>query len=262
MKTSIPFFLFYLSLPLSLLGQNPKEHIVFFRGYVFDEDSVPARDAHLINYRTLKIIITDTTGYFATYLYEGDSLMINHLSLAPKVIHANAKPARENKSYVPFRINMLRLISANEVRYKMEMKYAEENINILYAEMERKGLRNPAIANISGSMLPFRMMMGPGGMGGISLNALNLSRIIRESRIENANKKHLKKKMAMDSINYVLRQKEKTEGIFSEEIKSVNSDSIPAYVVSKKKPEEYVIDLSEVIKKSRKEEKAIKREIE
>jgi hypothetical protein len=227
MKISIPIFLFYLSLPLSLFGQNPKEHIIFFRGYVFYEDSVPVRDVHLINYRTLKIIITDSTGYFATYLYEGDSLMINHLSLAPKVVHANAKPAAENKIYMPLRIHMLNMISMNEIRYKMEMKYAEKNISILYDELERKGLINPAMANTSGSMLPFRMMMGPGGMGGISLNALNISRIIRESRIENAYKKYLKKKMAIDSINYMLRQKEKREGILPEEIKSINSDSIP-----------------------------------
>jgi hypothetical protein len=208
------------------------------------------------------MITTDSTGYFATYLYEGDSLMINHLSLVPKVIHANAKPAAENKFYVPLRTRMLNEISMNEVRYKMEMKYAEKNINILYAELERKGLRNPATVNTSVTTIPFRMMPGPGGMGGVSLNVLNLSRIIRESRIENAYKKHLKKKMAIDSINYMLRQKEKREGIVPEEIKRIRSDSIPFYGANHKKPEEYVINLSEVIKKSRKKEKYIKRKME
>jgi hypothetical protein len=133
------------------------------------------------------MITTDSTGYFAAYLYEGDSLMINHLSLVPKVIHANAKPAAENKFYVPLRTRMLNEISMNEVRYKMEMKYAEKNINILYAELARKGLRNPAKINTSGSMAPFRMM--PGRMSSLSVNVLDLVHLIKENKEANAAKK-------------------------------------------------------------------------
>jgi hypothetical protein len=259
MKTSIPFFLFYLSLPFSLLAQNSKERIIVFRGYVFYEDSVPVRDVHLINYRTLKIIVTDSTGYFATYLYEGDSLMINHLSLVPKVIHANAKPAAENKIYVPLRTRMLNEISMNEVRYIIEMQYAQNNINSLYRDLEKLGLRNTNRIASYDQSLPLRMGMG---RGDLSVNVLNLSRLIRESRIEKAHKKYLRKKMAIDSINYMMRQKDKHEGLPHVEIKNINLDSVPIYGVAREKPEEYVINLSEVIKESRKKKKYIERKME
>ncbi len=187
MKTPIPFFLLYLSIPLSLLAQSSKERIIAFKGYVLSEDSVPVGDVHLINYRTLKIIITDSTGYFKTYLHEGDSLMINHLSLAPKVIHANANPAEENKIYVPLRTHMIDLVFVNEIKYKMEMKHAEKNITLLYDELERKGLRNPARVNTSDASVPFRMMPGLGsnGMSGMSLNVLDIVRLVKENRKEN-----------------------------------------------------------------------------
>ncbi|MGV8091333.1 MAG: hypothetical protein AB2L24_05640 [Mangrovibacterium sp.] len=141
----------------------------------------------------------------------------------------------------------------------MEMQYAQNNINSLYRDLEKLGLRNTDRIASYDQSLPFRMGMG---RGDLSVNALNLSRLIRESRIEKAHKKYLKKKMAIDSINYMLRQKEKREGIFPEEIKSSYLDSIPIYGVDQEKPEEYVINLSEIIRENRRKKKYLMRKIE
>ncbi len=190
MRSLISFF--FLSLPLSLVAQNQQGNIIVFKGYVFSEDSLPVENAYLINYRTLKIIITDSTGYFNTYLQEGDSLMINHISLVPKVIHANKNRADENKIYIPFRIRMINLVSVNEVRYKMEMKYAEKNINRLYKELEELGLRDPTRMATPDPTIPFRMM--PGRMSSVSVNVLDIARLIRENKEANAAKKAEEKK--------------------------------------------------------------------
>ncbi len=190
------FFIFFMmpfSLSLPLFAQNKEGGTILFRGYIYSEDSVPMADAYLINYHDLKIIVTDSTGYFSTYLRAGDSLMINHLSLAPKVVYANSLKAAENKIYVPFRTQMISLVFINEVKYKMEMKYAEKNINNLYEELERKGLRTPAKVNTSDPMVPFRMMPGVGGMGGVSLNVLDIVRLIKETRKENENERNKRK---------------------------------------------------------------------
>ena len=119
--------------------------------------------------------------------------MINHLSLAPRVVYANSLKAAENKIYVPFRTQMISLVFINEVKYKMEMKYAEKNINNLYEELERKGLRNPAMVNTSDPTVPFRMMPGMGGMGGVSLNVLDIVRLVKETRKENENERNKRK---------------------------------------------------------------------
>ncbi len=199
---------------MTLFAQDTNKDIILFQGYILAEDSLPVENAYLINYRNLKINATDSTGYFSTFLQEGDSLMINHLSLKPKVIHANKNKATDNKIYIPIRMHMIKLVSVNELRFQREMKYAQNNINNLYKELERRGLRT----NTSYSQTaPFRMMIG-GPMSGISLDVLNIFQLSRENRLDNAHKKkkYIKKQMEMDSINCMLRRKEKLDGILPE----------------------------------------------
>jgi len=200
-----------------LFAQDTNKDIILFQGYILAEDSLPVENAYLINYRNLKINATDSTGHFSTFLQEGDSLMINHLSLQPKVIHVNKNKATDNKIYIPVRMHMINLVSVNELRFQREMKYAQNNINNLYRELERRGLRNNAKMASYSQTTPFRMMIG-GPMNGISLDVLNIFQLARENRLANAHKKkkYIKKQMEMDSINYMLRRKEKREGILPE----------------------------------------------
>lgn len=134
-----PLFLFCFSLiAIQIQAQDytPKK-IILFQGYLQANDSVPVENAYLINYRSMKIVTTDSTGYFKTWAEEGDSLMINHLALQPKVIHANNKPKLENRIRVDYRIYAIQPVVTNE--YALQMKYFEKNMKLLYAQLENLG---------------------------------------------------------------------------------------------------------------------------
>ena len=121
-------------------AQNPVETFLF-SGYIFSEDSVPVENAHLINYRDTKIVTTDSTGRFSIFVQPDDSLMINHLSLQPMVIHANKGKTSSNLFFVGYRIYQLKTVASNN--YNIEYHYFEQNIKKLYEDLEREGLRNP-----------------------------------------------------------------------------------------------------------------------
>ncbi len=130
----LSYLVILLFFALSLNAQTEKATEIVFEGYILSEDSVPMADAHLINYRTMKIITTNNSGYFRTYLQTGDSLMINHLSLAPKVVHANTKPATENKFYVPYREFMISEVVSN--KYLNEMKNLEKTTQTIQKQAQ------------------------------------------------------------------------------------------------------------------------------
>ncbi|WP_423127355.1 hypothetical protein [Gaoshiqia sp. Z1-71] len=168
MKSGI--LLFAVFIPFIGLSQNQDEKLIIFEGYLFSEDSVPVENAYLINYRTLKIVATDSTGYFRTYLQEGDSLMINHLSLSPKIVHATAGKATENTFIVAYRNYMIKPV----VTYSLEMKYFEKNMQLLYTQLANLGLRNTTVIKSYGN--PYNPdRINPGLQ-------LNLSDLIRSSR--------------------------------------------------------------------------------
>ncbi|RKD85172.1 hypothetical protein [Mangrovibacterium diazotrophicum] len=111
--------------------------LVAFDGYLLLEDSIPVENAFLINYRTMKIVATDSTGYFKTFAQPGDSLMINHLSLAPQIVHVGESPTKKQKIEVAYRTYMIRPVISNS--YSYEMKNFEHNMEKLYAELRSLG---------------------------------------------------------------------------------------------------------------------------
>ena len=132
------------------IAQAQQDSILVFSGYIFSEDSVPVENAYLINYRDTKIVATDSTGYFKTFAQYGDSLMINHLSLQPKVIHAEKGRANSNKFYVNFRNYNIRTIATRS--YSLDYYHFEQNIKKLYRDLEKLGLRNAsAVRRSSGN---------------------------------------------------------------------------------------------------------------
>ncbi|MGD9931444.1 MAG: hypothetical protein AB7U05_15585 [Mangrovibacterium sp.] len=92
-----------LLLALGSRAQENKSGTIVFEGFLLTEDSIPLENALLINYRTYKMIKTNQLGYFKTSLSEGDSLIINHVSMLPQIVQANLdmqqKYARLVKSY-------------------------------------------------------------------------------------------------------------------------------------------------------------------
>ena len=136
-KLLLPLFFLGLSLYTAAQDQNQQPTgTVVFHGYIFTEDSVPVEDAFLINYRTSKIVTTDKKGYFKTLLLQGDSLMINHLSLSPKVIYAEKADSETIKVYVPYRTYILKAISSGN--YEKEKKNVDESMKQVKKDIDKQ----------------------------------------------------------------------------------------------------------------------------
>ncbi|WP_321289785.1 hypothetical protein [uncultured Sunxiuqinia sp.] len=118
-----------------------EDKTITFSGYVFSEDSLPAENAHLINYRTTKIVTTDSTGRFTIFLNEGDSLMINHMSLQAKVIYANKNKATQNDYYIPYRSYQLNLVGTEA--YRRDYQNFNNNIVKLNREIRQISYLTP-----------------------------------------------------------------------------------------------------------------------
>ncbi|MGD9931446.1 MAG: hypothetical protein AB7U05_15595 [Mangrovibacterium sp.] len=162
-----------LSLPVFTLAQAPE--LFAFEGYLFSEDSVPVENAYLINYRTLKIVATDSTGYFKTLVQQGDSLMINHLTLSPKVIHAHPGKAKNNLIHVPFRTYLIKPVVAMD--YTIQMKHFEKNMTLLRQQLAKLGYHAPVRTNAYDN--PYN----PDAVNpGVSLNLSELIRLIKKKK--------------------------------------------------------------------------------
>ncbi len=135
MKYLLLPFLFISLISVAQNQQQPKENVIL-QGYLFTEDSVPVENAFLINYRTSKIITTDQKGYFRSFVAEGDSLMINHVSLAPKVLYVESSKPGLEKIYVPYRTYILKAISTGN--YEKERENVDENMKEVKKEINQQ----------------------------------------------------------------------------------------------------------------------------
>jgi len=133
----ILFIIQLLFLSCIIYAQQPqKEENILYQGYVFSDDSLPVENAFIINYRTSKIITTNKSGYFKTLVHKGDSLMINHVSLAPKVLYFNSNVSQTVKVYVPYRTYLLRVIHKGE--YEKQKKNIEKNTETVKKDIEKQ----------------------------------------------------------------------------------------------------------------------------
>ena len=134
MKHGLLCWLLLCSL-FSMAQEEPK--LMIFSGYIFSTDSVPAENAHLINYRDTKIVATDSTGHFTIFVQEGDSLMINHISLQAQVVHANPNKAQTNKFYIDYRTYIIEPVATRT--YTRDFHNFEKNIQRLNKELQQQG---------------------------------------------------------------------------------------------------------------------------
>ncbi|WP_423127382.1 hypothetical protein [Gaoshiqia sp. Z1-71] len=134
-------FVFLIVLNIHLFGQVIQQEAFLFEGYVFTEDSIPLENAHLINYRTTKIVTTNHQGLFRTSVFEGDSLKINHVSMSPVTIHARKPADRQNKYYLPYRTYLINPMSMPT--YQKEYEHSENNAEQIREEAEDQLLIDP-----------------------------------------------------------------------------------------------------------------------
>lgn len=165
------------SIPRILAAQTDKDSLIIFSGYIFDMDSIPVENAYLINYRTLRITATDSTGYFCTVLNRGDSLMISHISLERKMVFANDLPGVKNKYYLEMNCHQISAISVND--FAIELARFEKNMKVIYAQMQAQGI---PIGLKKDSNAPANAY-APGAQNiGFGLNLFDLIRLLRKKK--------------------------------------------------------------------------------
>lgn len=131
-------------------AQNKNDSVFVFSGYIFSEDSVPVEDAYLINYRDTKIVATDVAGYFSVSVQGNDSLMINHLSMQPLIIHPKPGNAASNIYYLKHKRYQIKTVSSegniehqNFEKNVQNMKTALENMGLQHIKSPRGSINNP-----------------------------------------------------------------------------------------------------------------------
>ncbi len=142
MQIKYAILIFFMICSLGAIAQHESAlNTIVFEGYLLTEDSIPLENALLINFRTTKMIKTNLNGYFKTSLNAGDSLMINHVAMSPKVVFANNNKASENKILVEYRTYMLNPVT--NYNYEKEHEYVLETTKQIKAEIKEQILYDP-----------------------------------------------------------------------------------------------------------------------
>lgn len=140
MKTALLLLIILISAGLQAQETGNKGFIL--EGYLFSEDSVPAENAHLINYRTSRIVTTNSKGFFRLNVRQGDSLMVNHVSLMPKVIHTDHLNANQGvRIYVPYRTYVLKAIRSGN--YEKEKENLDESMKQVKKDIDKQIIVKP-----------------------------------------------------------------------------------------------------------------------
>lgn len=124
----------------AVAAQDKSDSTFIFSGYIFSEDSVPIENVYLINYRNTKIVTTDSTGRFAVSVQKNDSLMINHLSVLPRVIHPKRGEADSNIFYIKHRRYQIQTVSSKA--YNTDQQNFEKNVQQIQMSLAGAGLKN------------------------------------------------------------------------------------------------------------------------
>jgi hypothetical protein len=139
MKTLVLLALIFFS--GYVFSQEPIKKEILLEGYIFTEDSLPVESAYLINYRTSKIAASNNKGFFRITLQQGDSIMINHISLTPKVIYAEKLKNEITKIYIPYRTYILKAISSGI--YEKEKKNVDESMKQVKKDIQNQVIIKP-----------------------------------------------------------------------------------------------------------------------
>ncbi|WP_372773299.1 hypothetical protein [Mangrovibacterium sp.] len=111
-------------------SQNNQTKTFVFDGYVLTQDSLPLEGAFLINYRNSKIVACDHSGYFKMVVEAGDSLMVNHVSMAPKVVSVTPTYLQKARIFVNYRTYMINPITSyDEEKLKSNVDQSMDQLN-------------------------------------------------------------------------------------------------------------------------------------
>jgi len=137
-------------------GQTPQGKSFIFDGYVMTPDSMPVEGAFLINYRNSKIVATDHSGYFKMMVEANDSVMVNHVSMSPKVVDVHPTYIDKAKIIVEYRTYMVNPITTyDEEKQRSNLEQSMDQLNqdiqqqIIVDPTKRTGNANTYNDNVS-----------------------------------------------------------------------------------------------------------------
>jgi hypothetical protein len=85
MKLLLTIILIFVS--LTVFSQ---EKSFLIKGKIVTQDSKPIPDVHVINYRNLQKVVSNSTGSFNILAQAGDSLMVSHIAFYRKRTYADS----------------------------------------------------------------------------------------------------------------------------------------------------------------------------
>lgn len=105
---------------ISAFSQNEMPKTFTFDGYILSQDSLPLEGAFLINYRNSKMVASDHSGYFQMVVEQGDSLMINHVSMAPTVVKVYPTYLKKPRIYINYRTYTINPITTYDEKKQLD----------------------------------------------------------------------------------------------------------------------------------------------
>lgn len=141
---------------LSASAQTEIPKTFAFDGYVLSQDSMPLEGAFLINYRNSKMVASDHSGYFKMVVEEGDSVMINHVSMTPTVVKVFPTYIRKAHIYINYRTYTINPITTYDEKKQLDnldqsMEQLNKNLKeqIIVDPTKRTGNANTYNDNIA-----------------------------------------------------------------------------------------------------------------
>lgn len=156
MKQLILLLFIGCSAMFSASAQSGMTKTFTFDGYVLSQDSIPLEGAFLINYRNSKIVASDHSGYFKMVVEEGDSLMINHVSMSPVVVRVTPTYIQKARIYVNYRTYTINPITTYDEKKQLDnlgqsMEQLNQNLKeqIIVDPTKRTGNDNTYNENVT-----------------------------------------------------------------------------------------------------------------
>jgi hypothetical protein len=171
MKTQFYLFLLLLLFVMRAHGQEK-----IFSGYVLDCDSMPVENAVLINYRSMRAFTTKEDGSFRVPFEVGDSIKINHISYAQKVIHPNENLRKTNTFYLEFDPFEIRTVAVTHNSF--ELQNFERNMALIFDQLKLQ--RTPQMPTGGPVYNPYNPSAAPAYVG---LNLFDLYKLLKKKKV-------------------------------------------------------------------------------
>lgn len=135
----MPLLLFpLLLLPDTSTVVAEQNELIWFEGVVLTPDSLPAENAYLISYQTLRAWATSANGSFGIYLHRDDSLMVHHMGCEKLIVKPlGHHPQKIILKYSSYEIEPVSVKFRDEVK-EQELKNLSKNWEVMMLQLKKE----------------------------------------------------------------------------------------------------------------------------